>query len=77
MLTDNISVSGRLIINASIGTVKHLDIRSKPLCSVIYVKFADPKAGNFLKHRRLLDDLEECMPIITRKKEVSFKERQM
>ena len=45
ILTDNIIVSGRLI-NGSIGTVKHLDRRSKPLCSLLYVKFDDPKAGN-------------------------------
>ena len=32
MLTDNISVSDRLL-NGSIGTVKHLVRRSKPLCS--------------------------------------------
>ena len=41
MLTDNISVFDRLI-NGSIGTVK----RSRPLCSTIYMKFDDPKAGN-------------------------------
>ena len=34
MLTDNISVSDRLI-NGSIGTVKHLHKKSKPLCSTI------------------------------------------
>ena len=45
MLTDNVSVSVRLI-NSSIGTVKHLDIRSKPLFSTIYVKFGHPEAGN-------------------------------
>ena len=38
MLTDNISVSDRQI-NRSIGTVKHLDRRSNPLCSTIYMKF--------------------------------------
>ena len=38
MLTDNVSVSGRLI-NGPIGTVKHLNRRSKPLCSTIYGKF--------------------------------------
>ena len=52
MLTDNISVSDRLI-NGSIGTVKHWDRRSKPLCSTIYVKFDDPKAGNSMKDRSL------------------------
>ena len=34
MLTDNISVSDRLI-TGSVGIVKHLDRRSKPLCSTI------------------------------------------
>ena len=48
MLTDNIGVSDRLI-NSSIGTVKHLDRRSKPACSTIYVKFDDPKTGNSMK----------------------------
>ena len=52
MLTDNISVSDRLI-NRSVGTVKHLDRRSRPLCNTIYVKFDDPKAGNPIKDRRL------------------------
>ena len=52
MFTDNTSVSDRLI-NGSIGTVKHIDRRPKPLCSTIYVKFYDPKAGNSLKDRRL------------------------
>ena len=48
MLTDNSSVSDRLI-TGSIDTVKHLDRRSKPFCSTIYVKFNDPKAGNSMK----------------------------
>ena len=52
MLTYNISVSDRLI-NSSSGTVEHIDGRSKPLCSTIYLKFDDPKAGNSLKDRRL------------------------
>ena len=60
MFTDNINVSDRLI-NGSIGTVKHLDRRSKPLCSTIYVKFDDPKAGNSLKDRRLRGELKECV----------------
>ena len=62
MLTDNISVSDRLI-NGSVGTVKHFDRRSKPLCSAIYVKFDDPKAGNSIKDRRLHGELKECVPI--------------
>ena len=62
MLTDNISVSDRLI-NGSIGTVKHLDRRSRPHCSTIYVKFDYPKAGNSMKGRRLHGELKECVPI--------------
>ena len=62
MLTDKISVSDRLI-NGSIGTVKHLDRRSRPLCSTIYVKFDYPKAGNSMKGRRLHGELKECVPI--------------
>ena len=50
MLSDNIIVSERLI-NGSIGTVEHLDRRSKQLRIAIYVKFDDSRAGNFLKIR--------------------------
>ena len=75
MLTDNISVSDRLN-NGSIGTVKrvkHLAMRSKPLCSTIYVKFDDPKAENLLKDRKWVHgELKECVPI-TAKAEVSCK----
>ena len=67
MLTDNISVSDRLI-NGSIGTVKHWDRRSKPLCSTIYVKFDDPKAGNSMKDRRLCGEFKVCVPITVRAK---------
>ena len=74
MLTDNISVSDRLI-NGSIGTVKHLDRRSKPLCSTIYVKFDDPKAGNSMKDRRLCGELNECVPINARAKRFPLKKR--
>ena len=72
MLTDNISVSHRLI-NGSIGTVKHLDRRSKPLCSTIYVKFDDPKAGNSMKDRRLRGELKECVPVTARAKSFPLK----
>ena len=67
MLTDNISVSGRLI-NVSTGTVKDLNRRIKPLCSTVYVKFDDPKAGKSLKDRRLCVELKECVPITARAK---------
>ena len=72
MLTDNISVSERLI-NGSVGTVKHLDRRSKPLCCTIYVKFDDPKAGNSLKDRRLRGELKEYIPITARAKKFLLK----
>ena len=68
MLTDNISVSDRLI-SGSIGTVKHLDRRSKPLCNTIYVKFDDPKAGN----GKLCGELKECVPITARAKRFPLK----
>ena len=73
MLTDNISVSDRLI-NSSIGTVKHLDRISNPLCSSIYIKFDDPKAANSMKDRRLCGQLKECTNYYQSKK-VSFEER--
>ena len=72
MLTDNISVSDRLI-NGSIGTVKHLDRRSRPLCSTIYVKFDYPKAGNSMKDRRLRGELKECVPVTARAKSFPLK----
>ena len=72
MLTDSISVSDRLI-NSSIGTVKHLDWRLKPLCSTVYVKFDEPKAGNSLKDRRLRGELKECVSITARAKRCPLK----
>ena len=67
MGADNINVSGRLF-NGSIVTLKQLDVRSKPLCSTIYVKFDDPKAGNSLNDWRLCGELKECVPITVRAK---------
>ena len=68
MFIDNINVLDRLI-NASVSTVEHLDIKSKPLCSIIYMKFDDARAGNFLKDRRLRGELKECVLItLTTKK---------
>ena len=72
MLTDNISVSGRLI-NVSTGTVKDLNRRIKPLCSTVYVKFDDPKADKSLKDRRLCGELKECVPITARAKRFPLK----
>ena len=50
MLTDILNVFDRLI-NGSIETVKHLDIRLNSLCSAIYVKFDDPKDGNYERQK--------------------------
>ena len=72
MLTDNISVPDRSI-NGSIGTVMHLDKRSRSLYSTIYVKFDYPKAGNSLKDRRLRGELKECVPITARTKRFPLK----
>ena len=67
MLLGNINVFGRLI-NALIGTVKHLDIRSNSFCSIIYVELDDQKAGNSMKDRSPQNELMECVPITARKK---------
>ena len=73
MLTDNISVADRLI-NGSIGTVKHLQMKAdKPLLGTIYVKFDDRNAGNSLKDRRLRGELKECVPITATTKRFPFK----
>ena len=61
------------LINGSIGTVKHLDIRSNSLCSTIYVKFDDPKAENSMKDRRLRNELKECVPVTARTKKFPLK----
>ena len=74
MLPDNIGVSDRLI-NGSIGTVKHLDRRSKPLFSTIYMKFDDPKAGKSMKDRMLCGEVKECVPITARAKRFPLKKR--
>ena len=71
VLTDNIGVSNRLI-NGSIGTVKHLHMRSKPLCSTVYVKFDYSKAGNFLKDMSLWW-FEGMIPITARAKRFHLK----
>ena len=72
MLTDNISVTDRLI-NGSIGTVKYCHFnRNHPLLGTIYVKFDDPKAGNSLKDNRLCDELKECVPISAVVKQFPF-----
>ena len=72
MLTDNISVSDRLI-NGSIGTAKHLDRRSKLLCGTMYVKFDYPKASNSIKDGRLRGQLKKCVPITARAKRFPLK----
>ena len=63
ILIDNISFSDRLI-NGSIGTVKHFDIRSKPLCSTI----DDSEAGNSMKDKRFCSELKECVVVIANTK---------
>ena len=72
MLTDNINMFDKLI-NGSVGTVKHLDIRSNSLCSTIYVKFDDPKAENSMKDRRLRNESKECVPVTARTKKFPLK----
>ena len=67
-LTYNISVSNRLI-NGSIDTV-----RSKSLCSTIYVKFDDPKADKSLKQGFILyGELKECVSVTARTKRFPLK----
>ena len=73
VLTENISVADRLI-SSSICTVKHLDRKSKPLCSTIYGKFDDPKTGNSLKDNRHHGELKVCTDFY-QSKEVSFEEK--
>ena len=51
-----------------VAQLKELDRRSKALCSTIYVKFDDSKAGNSLKDRRLRGELKEWVPITARTK---------
>ena len=66
MLTDNISVSDRLI-NGSIGMVKHIDRRSKSLCSnLMTLKQA-------IEDRRLCGDLKEYVPITAKAKRFHLK----
>ena len=72
ILTDNIYVSDTLI-NGSIGTVKPLDRRSKPLCSTIYVKIDDSKTSRSLKDRRLRGEMNECVPITAKVKRFPLK----
>ena len=60
-------------VKSSIGTVKHLHMNhSKPLLGKIYVKFDDPKAGNYLKDRRLRGEIKECVPISATTKHFPF-----
>lgn len=48
ILTDNINFSDKLI-NSSFDIANHLDMRSKSLCSLMYVKFDDQKPQDSLK----------------------------
>ena len=72
LLTLVFSISDRLI-NGLIGTVKHLDRRSKPLYSTTHVKFDNPKADKSLKDRRLHDELKESVSITARAKRFPLK----
>ena len=65
MLTDNICESDRLV-NSSISTVNHLDMRWRPLCNTIYVNFEDGKASNSLEDIRLRGELKGYVQITTR-----------
>ena len=59
----SIDVSERLI-NGSIGTVKVLNVNPNyPLFGEIYVKFDDPKAGNYLENSILREELKEYVQI--------------
>ena len=52
------------MINGCIGTVKFLNVNPNyTLFGEIYVKFDDPKAGNYLKNNRLRGELKDCVPI--------------
>ena len=72
MLTDNTSFSDRLI-NGSIGSAKHLDMRSNLLCGTIQANFDDTRAGSSLKDRGHRGELNECVPITARKNWFSLK----
>ena len=53
--------------------VKQLDMRSKALCSTIYMTFDNPKVGNSLKSRKLYGELKESVPIAARAKRCPLK----
>lgn len=53
MLTKNLDISDRLI-NLAMGKVLYVDVkRDNLLIGRNFMKFGDPKAGNFRKDRRL------------------------
>ena len=64
------------LINGSVGTVKYINIWSKPFCWTVFVEIDDPKAGNSLKDERLYGDLKECVTIPARAKRFHLKERE-
>lgn len=45
--------------------------RKKPLIGIIFVKFDDPKVGNFRKNGRLLGELKHCVPVTAETKSFS------
>ena len=71
MSSDNINVFDRLI-NGSIGTVKLLNIRPNLLCSTIYVKFDDSKAGNY-ERQNFLEWNKGSVPITAKTKKFYLK----
>lgn len=58
IVTNNLDISNRLI-NVTMGKVLYMDVkRDNPLISRIFVKFEDPKAGNFRKDVKLRGELK-------------------
>ena len=56
-----------------VGEIKRLYRRSKQLCSIIYMKSDEPKAGNSLKDRKFCGEVKECVPIPAREKRFPLK----
>ena len=49
-----------------------MDVKwKKPLTGRIFVKFDDPKVGNFWKNGRLLGQLKHCVPVTAETKSFS------
>ena len=64
MVSNNISVWNKLIIDGSIGTLKKLHVNLKyPLRGAVYIECDDPNLGNSLKDNRLPGELKHFVPI--------------